>query len=96
MSLLAKIYSVFFAMDQLASIDKFALGTGFILLYLLGVALYRLYLSPIAKFPGPKLAALTSWYEAYYDIIRKGKYVFEIEDMHRKYGETIYPNLDIQ
>jgi hypothetical protein len=28
-------------------------------LYIIGVAIYRLYLSPIAKFPGPKLAALT-------------------------------------
>lgn len=75
-------------MDPIVSIDKLTLGAGFILLYILGGAIHRLYLSPIAGFPGPKLAALTYWYETYYDIFRKGKYVFEIEDMHRKYGES--------
>ncbi|KAG6986408.1 fusicoccadiene C-8 hydroxylase [Physcia stellaris] len=72
-------------MDQIASIDKLTLGAGFIRLYILGGALHRLYLSPIAGFPGPKLAALTYWYETYYDVFRKGKYVFEIEDMHRRF-----------
>ena len=85
-------------MDQMASVrkltvavvsvDKLAVGTGFVLLYILGGAIYRLYLSPIAGFPGPKLAALTYWYEGYYDIIKTGSYVFEIERMHHKYGET--------
>jgi hypothetical protein len=31
-------------------------------LYLVVGVIYRLYLSPISKFPGPKLAALTLWY----------------------------------
>ncbi|KAI0420251.1 cytochrome P450 [Xylaria grammica] len=50
---------------------------------------YRLYLSPLAKFPGPKLAAATGWYEFYYDYWLNGQYIFEIERMHKRYGPII-------
>lgn len=56
------------------------------LLYVAGLALSRLYLSPLAKFPGPKLAALSKWYECYYEVILRGQYQFLINDMHKKYG----------
>jgi hypothetical protein len=56
--------------------------------YLVGLVIYRLYFSPIAKFPGPKLAAVTSWYEFYHDAIRHGQYTFEIAEMHKKYGAS--------
>ncbi|KAL8929202.1 MAG: hypothetical protein Q9208_001285 [Pyrenodesmia sp. 3 TL-2023] len=59
-------------------------------LYIVGLAIQRLFYSPIAKFPGPKLAAVTGWYELYYDVVHKGKYLFEIEKMHDKYGITAH------
>ena len=51
-------------------------------------ACWRLYLSPVAKFPCRKLAALTFWYEFYYDVVKGGAYVYEIEKMHKELGES--------
>ncbi len=56
------------------------------LTYLISLALYRLYFSPLAKFPGPKLAALTLWYEFYYDVIKRGRYTWKIAELHTHYG----------
>lgn len=56
-------------------------------IYYISVGFYRLYLSPLAKFPGPRLAALTYWYEFYHNVLRRGQYTFEIAKMHEKYGE---------
>ncbi|KIW89237.1 uncharacterized protein Z519_10090 [Cladophialophora bantiana CBS 173.52] len=57
--------------------------------YILGLVVYRLYLSPLARFPGPKLAAATAWYEFYYDAICHGRYTFEIGKMHKQYGPIV-------
>lgn len=74
--------------DRLATLVKAAWTlTGVVLfVYVVGGVFYRLYLSPLAKFPGPKLAAATLWYEFYYDNILKGQYTFKIMDLHKKYG----------
>ena len=58
----------------------------FSILYIIGLAVHRLFFSQLAGFPGPKIAAATGWYEFYYDFWCNGKYVFEIEKMHQKYG----------
>lgn len=54
--------------------------------YGFSLAIYRLLFSPIAGFPGPKLAALTNLYEFYYDFFGNGNYIFQIKKMHDKYG----------
>ena len=50
----------------------FLIGVALFVVYCVGLAIYRLFLSPVAKFPGPILPALTWWYEFYYEIIRVG------------------------
>ncbi|KIX09391.1 uncharacterized protein Z518_00470 [Rhinocladiella mackenziei CBS 650.93] len=60
--------------------------------YLVLLAVYRLYCSPIAKFPGPKLAALTRWYEFYYDVILRGQFTFHIAELHKNYGPIVRIN----
>ncbi|KAK3951944.1 cytochrome P450 [Pseudoneurospora amorphoporcata] len=63
-----------------------------LVLYTIYVAIYRLYLSPLASIPGPRLAALTQWYEFYYDIILPGQFVFKTVELHKKYGPIIRVN----
>ncbi|KAK3336174.1 cytochrome P450 CYP542B3 [Cercophora scortea] len=67
---------------------------GLLAAYALYGAFWRLYLSPVAHIPGPKLAALTWWYEFYYDIVLGGQYVFKIIELHDKYGPIIRINPD--
>ena len=79
------------AMIDLNSVTDLPLKLALVLLY--GSIIYtaaitfdRLVLSPLAAFPGPKLAALTNWYEFYYDVIKQGQFTFKIQELHKKYG----------
>jgi len=50
-------------------------------------AIYNLYFHPLSRFPGPKLTAIGPYVEFYYDVIKDGIFIWEIEKMHEKYGE---------
>lgn len=67
-------------------LGKSALSLSVLLFYFACLVVYRLVFSPIARFPGPSLAAATSWYEFYFDFFCNGTYIFEIEKMHQRYG----------
>lgn len=58
--------------------------------YLVYLVVARLYLSPLAQFPGPKLAALSNWYEFYYDVLQQGQFTAHIQKLHDDYGVPMF------
>lgn len=63
----------------------FGLLTCFVI-YLTVLVICRLWFSPISHFPGPKLAAATGWYQAYYTIVHYGQWCFKVKELHERYG----------
>jgi len=78
-----------------------------LVLYNIGLTIYRLYFHPLAKsahsslkdcmltatrFPGPKLAAITGWDEFYRDAIQGGRMIWYIQDLHDEYGRVVPSN----
>ncbi|EWZ49110.1 hypothetical protein FOZG_00079 [Fusarium oxysporum Fo47] len=62
------------------------LGGLLLSLWLLTI-IYRVLFHPLAKFPGPKLAAVSDiWYALKWT---SGRYPFIMEETHRKYGDVV-------
>lgn len=66
-------------------------GIAVYLVYFVGLVVHRLHVSPLRKFPGPKLAAATQWYETYYEMYYNGGGMFtkQIKKLHEQYGENL-------
>ena len=90
-----------------ANVGKILLAFACLAAYIVILAIYRLFFSPLAIFPGPKVAgiyqslgivqqtslaksftAITSLYQFYFDVIRGGEYIWQVEEMHKRYGES--------
>ncbi|KAI2616722.1 cytochrome P450 [Hypoxylon sp. NC1633] len=69
----------------------FAFVTSICLIAGLVSTVHRLYMSPLSRFPGPKLAALTTLYEAYFDLVSNGggQFAFQVKALHAKYGPIV-------
>lgn len=55
--------------------------------YFIALVFYRLYLHPLSKYPGPKLAAVSCLYRAYHQTWRDGRLVEQLTHLHEVYGK---------
>lgn len=66
-----------------------SLGFAGLLAFFVVRAIYRLYFHPLSNFPGPKLAAISSAYEFYFNVIKRGTFIWELERLHEIYGKSL-------
>lgn len=70
----------------------YAYVLGAFVVYQVYQTIYRLFFHPLSKFPGPKIAAATGWYETYFDIVKGagGQYMWEMHRLHEVYGKKTF------
>ncbi|ROT40789.1 cytochrome P450 [Sodiomyces alkalinus F11] len=53
-------------------------------------AIYNLYFHPLSRYPGSKVAAVSSsWWEWYWNYYHNGRLLFEVERLHQQHGPVI-------
>ncbi|CAG7989284.1 unnamed protein product [Penicillium salamii] len=57
------------------------------IIWAIGISIYRLLFHPLAKYPGPRLAAITNWYTAFY--AWRGDLHLQNRKLHQKYGRFL-------
>ncbi|KAF9019750.1 cytochrome P450 [Hymenopellis radicata] len=60
-----------------------------VVLRVIYVVLYRLYFHPLKSFPGPRLAAITGFYQGYFVVWKNGMFVRHVEKLHEIYGPVV-------
>lgn len=56
------------------------------LLYNVTTVIYNLYFHPLARFPGPRLAAASDCWQAYVEVIKEECLSKKLLDLHARYG----------
>ncbi|KAF8974372.1 cytochrome P450 [Flammula alnicola] len=49
----------------------------------------RLFFHPLSEFPGPRMAAITSFYRTYYEIAKCGDFLQQIHRLHAVHGPVV-------
>jgi hypothetical protein len=55
--------------------------------YAVYTVIYNVYFHPLAQFPGPSLAATTTYWKAYVESIANRSFCHELIELHAQYGE---------
>ncbi|KAJ4413537.1 hypothetical protein N0V82_008475 [Gnomoniopsis sp. IMI 355080] len=86
--------TLFSQVDSYLTIQNGLLVAGMVYLtYWACIYVYRVTWHPLAKFPGPKLAGASFWYEFYYDLWpHYGRYMWKIKELHDEYGPIVRIN----
>ncbi|MCJ1401199.1 hypothetical protein MMC11_004411 [Xylographa trunciseda] len=62
---------------------------GYLVIKIIVTMVYRLYFHPLAKVPGPRIAAVTREYEFWYQGLQHTKFPAKIKELHKQYGPIV-------
>ncbi|PYH91554.1 putative cytochrome P450 [Aspergillus ellipticus CBS 707.79] len=79
------MFAIFIYLQPFLRVASWGLFAGFV--YVIGLGIYRLYFHPLAKYPGPWLAKLTTWRAVYHG--KRGDLHVDMLRCHKKYGPVV-------
>lgn len=73
---------------DLSTANLALVGCGLSIAYIACLVIYRLWLSPVAGFPGAFWPKVTFLNEFYWEWIKPGQYYQRIHEMHKQFGRA--------
>ncbi|KAF4626931.1 hypothetical protein G7Y89_g11222 [Cudoniella acicularis] len=53
------------------------------------IGFFNLFFHPLATFPGPRVAAFTSWYKTYQEVFLGKSWIDVLQELHKQYGKIV-------